>query len=365
MKKQSSKNHPITKIIESTLIKLPTPSSITYIWNWGSILGFTIITQILTGILLASYYNSDINLAYNSIIHISRDMRNGYLLRFIHINSARFFFVLVFLHISRGILQSSFKYHFTWSTGVIILLILIATGFLGYVLPWGQISFWGATVITNLVSAVPYVGLKIVQWLWGGFSIGNATLRRFFSLHFLLPFILTFFIIIHLSYLHLTGSNAPNGNNPNRDKTLFNPYFSTKDILTVLTLINIIIITSLLLPLKIGDPENFNPANPIRTPIHIQPEWYFLFAYAILRSIPNKLGGVIALVISILILTALVVLIKHYPSKKFTPRTKIVFWRFSRCFLILTWIGANPVEYPFEDTGKIFSILYFINLVVN
>lgn len=365
MKKQNKNIHFSIKIINNILVDLPTPTSISYIWNWGSILGLIIIFQTLTGILLASYYNSRIENAFSSIIHISRDISYGYVLRFLHINLARFFFIVIFLHISRNILFSSFKLKHTWISGVIILLILIGTAFLGYVLPWGQISFWGATVITNLLSAIPYLGNDIVQWLWGGFSINIATLRRFFALHYLLPFILIALIIIHLASLHETGSNKPTGNNPNTDKINFHPYFSIKDSISILIIILIVITISIKIPFIIGDPENFNPANPLNTPIHIQPEWYFLFAYAILRSIPNKLGGVIALLISIIILFALIVNKKHLASKKFNPNKKIIFWVFRCIFIILTWIGANPVEPPFENIGKLFRLLYFTSLILN
>lgn len=365
MKKVNRKTHPLKATIENTLVNLPTPSSISYMWNWGSILGINLGIQIVSGILLSSHYNSRINLAFERISHITREVNYGYILRFLHINGASIFFILAFIHIRRGINQSSFKYTSTWISGVIILLILIATAFLGYVLPWGQISFWGATVITNLLSAIPIVGRILVRWLWGGFSIGIATLRRFFSLHFLLPFTLVGIVIVHLASLHQTGSNQPRGINTNTDKTPFHPYFSRKDIITALALIISLIVISSINPIVIGDPENFNPANPLNTPPHIQPEWYFLFAYAILRSIPNKLGGVVALLSSIIALTLLNSLSRIKASKKFTPIRKKIFWIFSSIFLILTYIGACPVEPPFEETGKIIRLTYFIAIGIN
>lgn len=365
MKRINITKHPIKATIENTLVNLPTPTSISYIWNWGSILGVNLTVQILSGILLSSHYNSRINLAFERISHITREVNYGYLLRFIHINGARIFFILAFIHISRGMNQSSFKYKSTWVSGVIIIVILMATAFLGYVLPWGQISFWGATVITNLLSAIPMIGGEIVKWLWGGFSIGIATLNRFFSLHFLLPFGLVGIVVVHLASLHQTGSNQPRGINPNIDKTPFHPYFSTKDTITAVALVVSIMLISSINPILIGDPENFNPANPLNTPPHIQPEWYFLFAYTILRSIPNKLGGVVALLSSIVALVVLTGFRAKKASKKFTPIRKNIFWGFSSIFAILTYIGACPVEPPFEETGKVIRILYFTLIRIN
>lgn len=359
------KNHPLFKIVNNSLINLPTPTSISYIWNWGSILGFIIVIQLARGIFLSTHYNSRVKEAFNSVLHTTRDTNFGYELRFIHINTARLFFISVFIHIRRGLIISSFKLNSTWARGTIILMILMATAFLGYVLPWGQISFWGATVITNLVSAIPYIGKELVEWLWGGFSIGNSTLNRFFSLHFIIPFLLLGLIMFHLISLHVKGSSKPLGIKTNRDKIPFYPFFSIKDLTPILIITLIIIRISSILPFIIGDPENFNLANPIRTPIHIQPEWYFLFAYAILRSIPNKLGGVLALLISIIILIPLTIIKKLKSSKKIIPNIKIFFWLFRTTFLCLTWTGAKPVEQPFEIAGKIFRAIYFILLLSN
>ena len=364
MKKLSTKKSALIKILIRSLVNLPTPTSISYIWNWGSLLGIILGVQLLTGLILASYYNPRVNLAFNSVIHIIRDIDQGFIIRFIHINGARIFFILIFSHIRRGLIFSSFKLKTTWLSGVIIIFILIGTAFLGYVLPWGQISFWGATVITNLISAIPYLGGLLVQWFWGGFSIGIATLRRFYILHFLLPFLLRFLVIIHLVFLHETGSNNPITSIPHLDKTPFHPYFTSKDSITAIVILITLLYLSLFNPNILGDAENYNPANPISTPKHIQPEWYFLFAYAILRSIPNKLGGVVALVISIVSLAFLPLFKKTIPSKKVSPLPKLWFWVFSTSFLILTWIGACPVEPPFEQIGKAFSIIYFSILLM-
>lgn len=270
------------------------------------------------------------------------------------------FFVCLYFHTARGIYFGSYRYMHTWNVGVIILLATIATAFLGYVLPWGQISFWGATVITNLLSAIPYCGSRLVEWLWGGFSVGNPTLSRFFTLHFLLPFVIAALVIVHLIFLHETGSNNPLGVNRNFDKIPFHPYFSIKDIAGFLALLYGLILLTLHDPYLLGDPDNFIPANPMSTPAHIKPEWYFLFAYAILRSIPNKLGGVIALVLSILILIILP-LTNYYKfrSNQLYPTTKLLFWSFLGVASILTWIGVRPVEDPFIMIGQVITIAYF------
>jgi len=353
-------HHPLIKIANNALVDLPAPINISYWWNFGSLLGLCLGIQIVTGLFLAIHYTSRIELAFDSIIHICRDVNYGWLLRTLHANGASLFFVCLYLHVGRGIYYSSFIYIYTWTVGVVILLLVIITAFVGYVLPWGQISFWGATVITNLLSAVPYLGTILVQWIWGGFAVDNATLTRFFAFHFLLPFIVAAISIIHLLFLHQTGSNNPLGINRNIDKIPFHPYFSVKDSVGFLILITILTFISLWNPYILGDPENFTPANPLVTPVHIQPEWYFLFAYAILRSIPNKLGGVIALILSILIL----LIIPFYHVRKirglqFYPLNQILFWSITAVVLLLTWIGARPVEEPYILTGQILTVLYF------
>lgn len=371
MKTQLWKKSPLIKIINNSLIDLPTPSNISYWWNIGSLLGLRLIIQIITGIFLAIHYTANIALAFDRIIHIIRDVNYGWIIWSIHRAGASAFFATIYIHIGRGIYYKSFYYQETWLIGVIILFITIATAFLGYVLPWGQISFWGATVITNLISAIPYIGTNIVQWLWGGFAIDNATLTRFFTLHFLLPFIISALVLIHLLFLHQTGSNNPLGTNSNLDKIPFHPYFTWKDLIGVLIKLTIILIISFIFIEITKDPENFLPANPLVTPIHIQPEWYFLFAYAILRSIPNKLGGVIALVISILILIILPFIKKTIIQRtQFYPINKILFILFIVNLILLTWIGARPVEAPYILTGQILSITYFLyyplnNIIIN
>lgn len=329
-------------------------------WNFGSLLGTCLIIQLITGLFLAIQYTGNIVFAFESVSHLEQDVVRGWLLRTAHANGARFFFFCLYLHIGRGIYYGSHRLHITWNIGVVILLLVIAAAFFGYVLPWGQMSFWGTSVITNLLSAIPWVGRDVVIWLWGGFAVGGPTLTRFFTFHFLVPFIVTAIVILHLIFLHQTGSRNPLGLATNRYKLPFHPYFSSKDLIGFLVLILLLGSLVLFAPWLLGDPENFIPANPLVTPVHIQPEWYFLFAYAILRSIPNKLGGVIALVLSILILTLLRVLpISQRQSCRFYPLSQTYFWRLVRVVFLLTIIGARPVEEPFVVTGQILTIYYF------
>nr|YP_009348429.1 cytochrome b [Lamna nasus]APY18764.1 cytochrome b [Lamna nasus]QLI52431.1 cytochrome b [Lamna nasus] len=354
------KTHPLLKIVNQVLIDLPAPSNISIWWNFGSLLGLCLVIQIITGLFLAMHYTADISMAFSSVVHICRDVNYGWLIRNIHANGASLFFVCVYFHIARGLYYGSYLYKETWNIGVILLFLLMATAFVGYVLPWGQMSFWGATVITNLLSAFPYIGDTLVQWIWGGFSVDNATLTRFFAFHFLLPFLIIALMIIHILFLHETGSNNPMGLNSDMDKISFHPYFSYKDALGFFILLLLLGILALLLPNLLGDAENFIPANPLVTPPHIKPEWYFLFAYAILRSIPNKLGGVLALLFSILILMLVPLLhTSKQRSSTFRPLTQIFFWTLVANMLILTWIGGQPVEQPFILIGQIASISYF------
>nr|YP_007624694.1 cytochrome b [Tachycineta stolzmanni]AEX37425.1 cytochrome b [Tachycineta stolzmanni] len=359
------KNHPLLKIINNSLIDLPTPSNISTWWNFGSLLGLCLITQIATGLFLAMHYTADTSLAFASVSHICRDVQFGWLIRNLHANGASFFFICVYFHIGRGIYYGSYLNKETWNIGVILLLALMATAFVGYVLPWGQMSFWGATVITNLLSAIPYIGQTLVEWAWGGFSVDNPTLTRFFALHFLLPFIIAGLTIVHLTLLHETGSNNPLGIPSDCDKIPFHPYYSTKDILGFALLLILLATLALFSPNLLGDPENFTPANPLATPPHIKPEWYFLFAYAILRSIPNKLGGVLALAASILVLFLMPLLhTSKLRSMTFRPLSQILFWTLVTNFLILTWVGSQPVEQPFIIIGQLASLSYFTIILI-
>nr|ATL16105.1 cytochrome b [Neoceratodus forsteri]ATL16118.1 cytochrome b [Neoceratodus forsteri]ATL16170.1 cytochrome b [Neoceratodus forsteri]ATL16183.1 cytochrome b [Neoceratodus forsteri]ATL16261.1 cytochrome b [Neoceratodus forsteri] len=354
------KTHPLLKIVNGAFIDLPTPSNISIWWNFGSLLGLCLIMQIMTGLFLAMHYTADVSTAFSSVAHICRDVNYGWLIRNIHANGASMFFICIYLHVARGLYYGSYLYKKTWNIGVVLLLLVMVTAFVGYVLPWGQMSFWGATVITNLLSAVPYIGDTLVQWIWGGFSVDNATLTRFFAFHFLLPFLIAGTSLIHLLFLHETGSNNPTGLNSDSDKVTFHPYYSYKDALGFMVMLVLLAFLALFMPNLLGDPENFTPANPLVTPPHIKPEWYFLFAYAILRSIPNKLGGVLALAFSILIL--LVVPLLHTSKQRantFRPFSQVLFWTLVADTLILTWIGGQPVEYPFTMIGQVASILYF------
>uniref|UniRef100_A0A088NCI1 Cytochrome b n=8 Tax=Schizopygopsinae TaxID=2743704 RepID=A0A088NCI1_9TELE len=354
------KTHPLIKIANSALVDLPAPSNISAWWNFGSLLGLCLATQILTGLFLAMHYTSDVSTAFSSVVHICRDVNYGWLIRNVHANGASFFFICIYMHIARGLYYGSYLYKETWNIGVVLLLLVMMTAFVGYVLPWGQMSFWGATVITNLLSAVPYVGDVLVQWIWGGFSVDNATLTRFFAFHFLFPFVIAAMTILHLLFLHETGSNNPIGLNSDADKIPFHPYFTYKDLLGFVIMLFLLMLLALFSPNLLGDPENFTPANPLVTPPHIKPEWYFLFAYAILRSIPNKLGGVLALLFSILVL--MVVPLLHTSKLRgltFRPITQFLFWTLVADMIILTWIGGMPVEHPFIIIGQIASALYF------
>nr|AIG53250.1 cytochrome b [Ctenotus sp. DLR-2014a] len=359
------KTHPILKIVNNSFIDLPSPSNISAWWNFGSLLGLCLIIQVLTGLFLAMHYTADISSAFSSVAHICRDVQYGWLIRNLHANGASMFFICLYLHIGRGLYYGSYMFKETWNIGVVLLLLVMATAFVGYVLPWGQMSFWGATVITNLLSAIPYIGTSLVEWIWGGFSVDNATLTRFFTFHFLLPFAIMGASILHLLFLHETGSNNPTGLSSNTDKIPFHPYFSYKDLLGATLLLMVLLLLALFSPNLLGDPENFTPANPLVTPPHIKPEWYFLFAYAILRSIPNKLGGVLALLFSILILMLVPAL--HTSKQRgnaFRPFSQALFWALVSNIIILTWIGGQPVEDPFIIIGQIASTTYFIIFLI-
>jgi len=359
------KNSILINPIYNSLINLPTPTNINILWNFGSLLGLMLIVQIISGLFLAIHFAPNTSIAFDRVIHICRDVNNGWLIRVIHSNGASIFFVFIYLHIGRGIYFNSRIFQKTWIRGIIILFLLIGTAFIGYVLPWGQISFWGATVITNLLSAVPYLGETLVLWLWGGFAVDNPTLNRFFTIHFLLPFILRGLVIMHLIFLHETGSSNPIGTPLNNDKIPFYPYFLVKDMLGYSTFIFIFRLIILYYPYWLNDPDNFTPANPLVTPLHIQPEWYFLFAYSILRAIPNKLGGVIALVSSILILLTLRFI--NLPAIKgiqFYPLTQNLFWLWVNLTILLTWIGIKPVEQPYIKLRQILTIMYFSTFIL-
>nr|AID54837.1 cytochrome b [Hoplopleura kitti] len=340
------------------LVSIPIPSSISYMWSLGSILGLCLGVQIVSGLFLAMHYQASVSLSFDSVILIMNDMNWGWFIRLVHANVASFFFISVYFHIGRGLRYGSYKLMYPWCSGVIILLLLMGTAFMGYVLPWGQMSYWGATVITNLLGAIPYVGISVVEWVWGGFSVGDPTLVRLFSIHFILPFALAGVVMIHLVGLHSTGSSDPLGLGEDLDKVTFHPFFSWKDVVGYVVMVFVVLIIIYQFPTVFMDPDNFIPANPLNTPPHIQPEWYFLFAYAILRSIPNKFGGVMALLMSILILLWLP-LSSGVLGNKTSPILKLLVSLQVMMFLLLTWLGAEPVEFPFITLGRIVSFAYF------
>lgn len=360
------KTHPAIKIVNNRLIDLPAPGNLSIWWNFGSILGLCLVLQIVTGLFLAIHYTPHVDMAFTSVAHIARDVNYGWLLRNLHANGASWFFICLYLHVGRGIYYGSYKYLETWNLGVVILILTIARAFIGYVLPWGQIRFWGATVITNLLSAIPYIGKTVVEWLWGGFAVDNATLNRFFALHFILPLVIAAASILHLLFLHQTGSNNPLGVRSDSNKVPFHIYYTTKDAIGFVVILTTLSFIVLFYPNLLGDPENFLPANPLVTPVHIKPEWYFLWAYAILRSIPNKLGGVVAIFAALLILLILP-FINTQPRRGniYYPLNQILFWTIVSNAVLLTWIGGRPVEPPYEFLGQIFTFLYFAFILIN
>jgi ubiquinol-cytochrome c reductase cytochrome b subunit len=357
------KSHPLLKIVNSYLIDSPQPANISYLWNFGSLLALCLGIQIVTGVTLAMHYTPSVLEAFNSVEHIMRDVNNGWLVRYLHSNTASAFFFLVYLHIGRGLYYGSYKSPrtLTWAIGTVILIVMMATAFLGYVLPYGQMSLWGATVITNLMSAIPWIGQDIVEFIWGGFSVNNATLNRFFALHFLLPFVLAALVIMHLIAMHDTvGSGNPLGISGNYDRLPFAPYFIFKDLVTIFIFFIVLSIFVFFMPNVLGDSENYVMANPMQTPPAIVPEWYLLPFYAILRSIPNKLLGVIAMFAAILALMVMPITdLSKLRGVQFRPLSKVAFYIFVANFLVLMQLGAKHVETPFIEFGQISTVIYF------
>ena len=357
----------LLSFVDAHIVDYPTPINLNYFWSFGSVSGLCLLIQIVTGIFLAMHYTAHVDYAFDSVEHIMRDVNNGWLIRYIHANGASMFFIVVYCHIFRGLYFGSYiqPRGFLWVSGVLIFLLMMATAFMGYVLPWGQMSFWGATVITNLFSAVPLAGHLIVEWLWGGFSVSNATLNRFYSLHYLMPFIIVGLVASHLALLHAEGSNNPLGINSNVDFISFYPYFYVKDLFSFLLLVSLFSFFVFFMPNLLGHSDNYIPANSLSTPAHIVPEWYFLPFYAILRSIPDKLGGVVAMISSILILMLLPLLnTSAVRSSKFRPIFSVAYWFLVSDFLILGWIGQKPVESPYIEIGMGATVLYFIFILL-
>nr|WDA66160.1 cytochrome b [Lithothamnion corallioides] len=354
---------PFISIVNDHLINYPTPINIHYAWNFGFLASMCLVIQLITGIFLAMHYTPHVDLAFVSLEHIMRDVNYGWLLRYIHANGASMFFIVVYIHMFRGLYFGSYTKprHLVWVLGVIILLLMILTAFIGYVLPWGQMSLWGATVITNLVSAVPLVGDSLVTWLWGGFSVDNATLNRFFSFHYLFPFIIAALSLVHLAVLHQDGAGNPLGIESSVDKIAIYPYFIVKDFLGLIIFGLLFASFVYFYPNTLGHPDNYIEANPMVTPAHIVPEWYFLPFYAILRSIPHKLGGVLAMVSAIVILALLPwIHSTEIRSSRFRPIYRFFYYTIVSCCLILGWIGGMPVEEPYVIIGQIASTYYFL-----
>jgi ubiquinol-cytochrome c reductase cytochrome b subunit len=362
------KSHPFLKLVNMYVIDHSQPSNINYLWNFGSLLGLCLVIQIATGVTLAMHYNPSVMEAFNSVEHIMRDVENGWLIRYLHSNTASAFFFLVYLHIGRGLYYGSYKAPRTlaWVLGSIILVLMIGTGFLGYVLPYGQMSLWGATVITNLISAIPWIGQDIVEFIWGGFSVNNATLNRFFALHYLLPFVLAALALAHLIAVHETaGASNPLGVPSYYDRVPFAPYFLFKDLITIFIFFLVLSMFVFFMPNVLGDSDNYIPANPMQTPPAIVPEWYLLPFYAILRSIPNKLLGVLAMLTAIFIILVLPISdLGRTKGLQFRPLSKIAFYIFVTNFLILMQLGAKHVETPFIELGQISTVLYFSHFLI-
>lgn len=360
------KNHPLIKIVNSTLVDLPSPANLSVNWNYGSLLGLILIIQLVSGIVLATRFSGHSDISFDSVISIYQDSNYGWLLRLVHSTGASFFFLFIYLHIGRGLYYGSYIYPEVWNIGVVIYLILMGTAFLGYVLPWGQMSYWAATVITNLLSAIPFLGSVLVEWVWGGFAVGNPTLTRFFALHYLLPFVVTALVILHIFYLHEYGSSNPLGVSSNTNKVSFHYYYSVKDLYVYFVFMFIFIFFTLKYGYSFIDAENFIPANPLVTPTHIQPEWYFLFAYAILRSIPNKLGGVVGLLLAVLVLFLFSVSSTNllFSGMMYSPLARFTFWSLVTVFLLLTWLGRCPAESPYTEVALLSTVVYFILMLV-
>ena len=360
---------PIFGLIHSSFVAYPTPRNLNYWWTFGGILSFMLAAQIVTGIVLVMHYTPHETMAFNSVEHIMRDVNYGWLLRYLHANGASMFFIAVYIHMFRGLYYGSYKEprEVLWILGVIIYLLMMATGFMGYVLPWGQMSYWGAVVITNFFSAIPLVGETITTWLWGGYAVGNPTLQRFFSLHYLLPFVIAGVVVLHIWALHVVGQNNPAGIEPKGDKDTvpFTPYATIKDGFGMVCFMLLFAYFVFYIPNYLGHADNYIPANPAVTPAHIVPEWYYLPFYAILRAIPNKLLGVIALFGSILILAFLPWLdSSKVRSARYRPLYRQFFWIFVAVCLGLGWLGAKPAEGIYVTLARILTFYYFAHFLI-
>ena len=360
---------PVVSFLKHSAVDYPTPRNLNYWWNFGSLAGFFLLVQIITGVILSMHYTAHVDHAFDSIEHIMRNVNHGWLIRYIHMNGASFFFIVVYIHIFRGLYYGSYKAprELLWWLGILILLLMMATAFMGYVLPWGQMSFWGATVITNLFSAIPLIGDNITQWLWGGYSVDNPTLSRFYTLHFLLPFLIVGVVVLHIVALHTHGSNNPLGIDRKgpQDSIPFHPFYTIKDLFGLSFALTIFFAVVFFAPDFLGHPDNYIPADPLKTPAHIVPEWYFLPFYAILRAIPDKLGGVIAMFSAIFVLFLLPWLdTSKVRSATFRPIYKILFWIFLVNAIVLGWVGSKPAEGIYIIISRIATLYYFLHFLI-
>jgi ubiquinol-cytochrome c reductase cytochrome b subunit len=360
---------PVFSMLDHTANEYPTPKNLNYMWNFGSLAGLSLVIMIVTGIVLAMSYTAHVDYAFESVERIMRDVNHGWLIRYIHMNTASFFFIVVYLHIFRGLYYGSYKAprELLWILGVVIFLLMMATAFMGYVLPWGQMSFWGATVITNLFSAIPIVGESIVTFLWGGFSVDNPTLNRFFSLHYLMPFLIAGVVVLHIVALHRFGSNNPIGidTKGKQDTISFHPYYTIKDIVGIAMFLLLLAIAVFFFPNAMGHPDNYIPANPMQTPAHIVPEWYFLPFYAILRAVPDKLGGVLLMFGAIAILFILPWLDRSpVRSARFRPVFRIFFWLLFIDAIALGYLGGKPAEGIYVTLSRVATAWYFLHFLV-
>jgi ubiquinol-cytochrome c reductase cytochrome b subunit len=355
-------------MLDHTANDYPTPKNLSYMWNFGSLAGLSLVIMIVTGIVLAMNYTAHVDHAFGSVERIMRDVNHGWLIRYIHMNAASFFFIVVYIHIFRGLYYGSYKAprELLWILGVVIFLLMMATAFMGYVLPWGQMSFWGATVITNLFSAIPFVGESIVTFLWGGFSVDNPTLNRFFSLHYLMPFLIAGVVVLHIVALHRFGSNNPIGIDAKgpQDTIPFHPYYTIKDLFGVAVFLLLLAGAVFFFPNAMGHPDNYIPANPMQTPAHIVPEWYFLPFYAILRAVPDKLGGVLLMFSAILVLFVLPWLDRSpVRSARFRPVFRIFFWLLFIDCIALGYLGGMPAEGVYVVLSRVATAWYFLHFL--
>ena len=359
---------PVFSMLDHTANDYPTPKNLSYMWNFGSLAGLSLVIMIVTGIVLAMNYTAHVDHAFGSVERIMRDVNHGWLIRYIHMNAASFFFIVVYIHIFRGLYYGSYKAprELLWILGVVIFLLMMATAFMGYVLPWGQMSFWGATVITNLFSAIPFVGESIVTFLWGGFSVDNPTLNRFFSLHYLMPFLIAGVVVLHIVALHRFGSNNPIGIDAKgpQDTIPFHPYYTIKDLFGVAVFLLLLAGAVFFFPNAMGHPDNYIPANPMQTPAHIVPEWYFLPFYAILRAVPDKLGGVLLMFRAILVLFVLPWLDRSpVRSARFRPVFRIFFWLLFIDCIALGYLGGMPAEGIYVVLSRVATAWYFLHFL--